>query len=70
MNNVYEVILLSSSYECDAQVEIMNCSTGQSYDSDAIIGTSPLMFSLFGEGQYVITITLASGQVYEGEFVL
>lgn len=65
-----EVALLSASRDCEANVEVCNLTTGHTEDYDTVLSASPLMIPLFGEGQYSITITLTSGQIYEGEFEL
>lgn len=63
-------IVINASSVCDVTVEVLNLTTGQSMGSNATLGVSPFFIPLFGEGQYRIVITLASGQVYEGEFIL
>lgn len=64
------VITLSASRQSDVNIEIFNLTNGQTVQENTILGAIPGVFSLTGRGQYQITITLASGQVYEGEFVL
>lgn len=63
-------LYLACSQVAESSIILSNITTGQSCEYNTIIGTSPLMFPLFGEGQYRIVITLASGQEYEGEFEL
>lgn len=65
-----EVALLAASRDCEANVEVCNFTTGHTEDYDTVLSTSPLIIPLFGDGQYSITITLTSGQIYEGEFEL
>ncbi len=65
-----EVALLAASRDCEANMEVRNFTTGHTEDYDTVLSTSPLLIPLFGDGQYSITITLTSGQIYEGEFEL
>lgn len=64
------VIAYLANAGASVDVSIENLSTGESYD-DAISGSGMSILPISGSsGTWVITFTLPSGDVYEGEFVL
>lgn len=51
-----------------ANVTIENLTTGSDANYNTIFGILPVYFPLFGTGDYVITIMLTSGAIYQGVF--
>ena len=70
LTSLGELILYSNSLSSAANVEIENTSTGVLIQESVIIGSIPVSIGLSGPGDYSIEITLSSGTVYGGMFII
>lgn len=62
------VVLHTVGATVSANVCIENLTNGIDTYYNTVLDIVPVLFPLFGTGDYVITITMSSGAIYQGTF--
>ena len=70
ISNLNELLLVSNVLSETVHVYVENPTTGYSASECVALNSFPSPISLFGQGDYLIEITLSSGAVYYGSFEL
>lgn len=63
-------LVLSSNMTVNADVYIENLASGDYAEYTTSITTTPVFLGLMGSGSYHLTISLAGGETYSGDFDL